>query len=1345
MDRELQMKIEQAKVVSFDVFDTLIVRTYKKPADLFRHIEKSESMEGFAEERVSAEMRVRTNALKQSQRKEVTLGEIYRAMDIAYAPLMEKEIELEKLACRQNPEMKAVYDECISKGKRVLIASDMYLPQDVIEEILSKNGYTGYEKLFLSSVTMHPKATGDMYQDILDYTSIPAGETLHIGDHPYTDSSMAKKSGFNSYLYFPIRETAGNIPNALYFASLNRYDEESLVPSLLEGFISLHGIQNPQETYWESFGYKYAGIMALGYMRWLKEQLGKKGIKKVFFMMRDGYIFKKVFDRLYTGFDTKEIYGSRSMFMLPGMESYEDLRIHITGVHRQGLTYRRCYDRLGVENEDLWQAYEQKFADLDAVILKDEEFEAVDSFFKDHEEILKKIGKRERENLLKYFDAIGLLKGKCAIVDLGWKCSMLKGIEKLCRLEGRKSDLVGFYLGTHEYTEDEMVQAVSFGMEQGRPKDKRSYLDLLKSVFIVEVMELMFTAPFPSALKMNLAGNEIIPVYQEPCDEEKVRIKVSAEILSGVMSFVEDFCSIDTAFEVPIGIGDAFLPIAYLGEHLHKKDVHEINKIHTIPSTGSDSFSFPTFKGNCCRFGLVSTWPGAMSAEAELILRIKRGAVENGFECVPIDNFGRLLDAEGLSTSNFVDAKSLDFIISIHYYSPKLLDSYYYFTIWNPPEIPLGENDASVVIDNYLSFDDYLIFDEGGMKNHLRSLLTNCPRDIDGASSLMTSFPASAIMEPNLDNPKLFYCGMNWDVLKGDGKGRNEGVMKLLDKQGILKIFGPDVNPSWGGVRPWAGYQCYQHPIPFDGFSLLKELNDCGVCLVFSSDVHRRAGAVTTRAFEACTAGAVMISDDNPTMKKMFGDAALFVDFNRNDPQDTCRQVVEKYQWILTHKKEAKAMAKRAQKIFLEKYSLDVYLKEIVRRHAKRFDTIGNSLFAKAEKDVVLAAYVCNTSSIDKAKELITKVLANVNNQLYKAIVPVIAANETISSELEVFAKKICASAQVVPMPLYDKFGARNLTNGMAVTKIRDRVPHKYFVFASAGEDWFYDHITSLIRTLEDHPEADVSYSGQIVKDSSGAKFVHAYELLTENTLLSVHPVDMPRLVKYPFGGCFLFRDKCHLSMPDYLFDCTDGHEYLLYLHILLLKEKRKAVFSKRLTFGFGDFYADSHNLVISSAQENAFIFGLTKYDACLLPTLVSAPKVVNQPVTTQIKNPYNLDEDPYARFAFPYKAVAPGSNIIIYGGGIVGKVFLWQVSNSSYCHVVSVCDKKPAETGIQAAQVISVEELAGLADDKYDCVVIAMERKTIAMEVRSDLEMCGISAKKIKWLNPRKDGVVLQ
>lgn len=247
----LRERISRSKVVSFDVFDTLIVRPYEKPTDLFRHLEAAERMPGFSTNRIKTEISLREQQ-KEAGIFEVTLEDIYAEMSPPYNTLKHKEVLLEKRVCRANPEMYAIFQFALQQNKKIIIASDMYLPLNILEEILSGAGYTGYEKIFLSSQTKRPKWTGDMYADILQYCDVWADKVLHIGDNRFTDYDIALESGLQAYLYTPIHESHGELQNGSYFATLNRYSDDSVVPSILQGLIALHEVNSLQEDYWTS-------------------------------------------------------------------------------------------------------------------------------------------------------------------------------------------------------------------------------------------------------------------------------------------------------------------------------------------------------------------------------------------------------------------------------------------------------------------------------------------------------------------------------------------------------------------------------------------------------------------------------------------------------------------------------------------------------------------------------------------------------------------------------------------------------------------------------------------------------------------------------------------------------------------------------------------------------------------------------------------------------------------------------------------------------------------------------------------------------------------------------------
>ena len=55
MFENLKNLIDSHQIISFDIFDTLILRTYDKPIDLFKHIEISMKVSGFQIKRQQAE------------------------------------------------------------------------------------------------------------------------------------------------------------------------------------------------------------------------------------------------------------------------------------------------------------------------------------------------------------------------------------------------------------------------------------------------------------------------------------------------------------------------------------------------------------------------------------------------------------------------------------------------------------------------------------------------------------------------------------------------------------------------------------------------------------------------------------------------------------------------------------------------------------------------------------------------------------------------------------------------------------------------------------------------------------------------------------------------------------------------------------------------------------------------------------------------------------------------------------------------------------------------------------------------------------------------------------------
>ena len=76
----------------------------------------------------------------------------------------------------------------------------MYLTAQQISEVLRRNGYDDWQKIFVSCDLNKSKENGDLY-DVLK-SNYPDKKILHIGDNEKADGENAKLHGVDSYVIY---------------------------------------------------------------------------------------------------------------------------------------------------------------------------------------------------------------------------------------------------------------------------------------------------------------------------------------------------------------------------------------------------------------------------------------------------------------------------------------------------------------------------------------------------------------------------------------------------------------------------------------------------------------------------------------------------------------------------------------------------------------------------------------------------------------------------------------------------------------------------------------------------------------------------------------------------------------------------------------------------------------------------------------------------------------------------------------------------------------------------------------------------------------------------------------
>lgn len=105
--------------------------------------------------------------------------------------------------------------------------------------------------------------------------------------------------------------------------------------------------------------------------------------------------------------------------------------------------------------------------------------------------------------------------------------------------------------------------------------------------------------------------------------------------------------------------------------------------------------------------------------------------------------------------------------------------------------------------------------------------------------------------------------------------------------------------------------------------------------------------------------------------------------------------------------------------------------------------------------------------------------------------------------------------------------------------------------------------------------------------------------------------------------------------------------------------------------------------------------------------------------------------------YAFPINDVSPEDRVIIYGAGVVGKVYIKQIITEQYCHIVAVCDKNYMKINLPSVNVISPIELSRMDENGYDVIIVAVDKSDVAEVIKIELEDLGIRSNKIKWIKP--------
>ena len=340
----VQHKDTDIKLYSFDVFDTLITRKVAKPVGIFAImqaiINKDETYEDIPEDvkenffdyRVNSEYYQRRLKKTLSDCMDIHLDDIYKQLKNNFYLTSKQADKLKQLEIETELDNVVPIIENIKKlkeisanGNRVILISDMYLPKNVIYQMLNKvDPIFGDMKLYVSSEIGYMKSSGETFKYIQQEENVEYQNWQHYGDNKKSDYLKAKSLGIKAKLFNYIQLKS-------YETKLLKKENKNPLVFLEIGCaknLRLNKLSNNKAQ----VGASLSGVIFYKYISWLLNKAEQKGIDNLVFVARDGYILKKIADNLIKSrnlnIKTQYIYGSKLAWRVPSLNDNEELRMN---------------------------------------------------------------------------------------------------------------------------------------------------------------------------------------------------------------------------------------------------------------------------------------------------------------------------------------------------------------------------------------------------------------------------------------------------------------------------------------------------------------------------------------------------------------------------------------------------------------------------------------------------------------------------------------------------------------------------------------------------------------------------------------------------------------------------------------------------------------------------------------------------------------------------------------------------------------------------------------------------------------------------------------------------------
>lgn len=298
---------DSVEILSLDCFDTLIWRNVHRPNDVFHELfPDGRGMEV----RVRAEQKARRALQLEPEREEIFIEDIYRNLSRAgedgHSGLIAAELDAEARHCFAFRPVVDLITEAKKRGLKVIIVSDIYWPEAQLRDLIARTAgqelLDRIDRIYCSCDYGCGKYKG-LFGHVLEDLGASPDAIAHLGDNQAADVEAPRELGIHAVHFLQFQEhQATRLRLEAIASTLMERDARRTMPVFQphRAQIALHYSDDPVED----FGYGVLGPIMRGFTHWLaaeadafEAETGKK--PKLLFLLRDGYLLAKAFERAY--------------------------------------------------------------------------------------------------------------------------------------------------------------------------------------------------------------------------------------------------------------------------------------------------------------------------------------------------------------------------------------------------------------------------------------------------------------------------------------------------------------------------------------------------------------------------------------------------------------------------------------------------------------------------------------------------------------------------------------------------------------------------------------------------------------------------------------------------------------------------------------------------------------------------------------------------------------------------------------------------------------------------------------------------------------------------------------